>query len=88
MYKRLAVRLSPHYYFDILLQNVILIEYDHSRNYKSGMEDERPLSDTAVEQSGEGPGNQPGRLSRSATTEKSGEGPGNQPGGYLEFSLS
>ena len=51
-------------------------------------EDESRLSDTAVEQSGEGPGTQPRRISRSATTEKSGEGPGNQPRGYLEFSLS
>ena len=60
------------------------------------MEDELQLLDTAVEQSGEGSGNQPGRISRSPTTEKSSERPGNQPGGgrgwgkggYLEFSLS
>ena len=57
-----------------------LIEYDPSRNHKSCMEAESRLSDRAVEQSGEGPGYQPGRLFRSATTEKSGEGPGNQPG--------
>ena len=44
------------------------------------MEDEWWLSDTAVEQFGEEPGKQPGRISRSATTKKSGEGPGNQPG--------
>ena len=55
----------------------ILFEYDRSINYKSGMEDESQLSDTAVEQSGEGFGNQPGGISRSATTEKSREGPGN-----------
>ena len=36
------------------MQNVILTEYDRSRNYKSGMEDELRLSDTAVKQSGEG----------------------------------
>ena len=35
------------------------IEYDRSRNYKSGMEDKSWFSNTAVEQSGEGPGNHP-----------------------------
>ena len=48
-------------------------------------EDKSQLSDTAVKQSGEGPGTQPWRISRSATTEKSGKDPVTNQGDISNF---